>query len=96
MKAILRGAAAIFGFFFGRLNWQAPPWLAAIGRMRREQPRSFWGVLIFLFLAGTVMTGAYYYYESLPKPLRYAVDVEPPGVTPIIDDKPQPQQLSMF
>ncbi len=83
----------IFGMLFGRLEWHAPPWLAAIVRARRERPRRFWGALIGVLLVGAAASGIYYYVQHLPQPLRYAARVNPPGVTPIVDDQPRPQSL---
>ena len=74
---------------FGEFSWTPPVWLRRIGPRR-----VIWGLAVSLVAAGLVAAG-YLYYQSLPKPLRVAMTVRPPGITAIVNDelKPSPVRL---
>ena len=71
----------------GEFSWVPPAWLRRIG-----VGRAGWSLLA-LFVGAGMATGAYLYYQSLPKPLRVTISVEAPGVTAIVDDELEPDPL---
>ena len=75
---------------FGEFSWTPPAWLQRI-----DARRAGWRLLVSLVAAGLVAAG-YLYYQSLPKPLRVAMTVRPPGITAIVNDelKPSPVRLA--
>jgi len=95
MVAMLKGIGSIFKGVFGRLSWQAPPWLVGINGFRRKQAGRFWGGLLTLMFITVAVTGAYLYYENLPKPLRYNAEALSPGVSPIVEGEISPQSLQI-
>ena len=76
---------------FGEFSWTPPAWLQRI-----DARHAGWRLLVSLGLAGLVAAG-YLYYQSLPKPLRVAITVRPPGITAIVNDelKPGPARLRL-
>ncbi len=74
---------------FGEFSWTPPGWLQRIGTRRVG-----WGLLVSLGVTGLVAAG-YLYYQSLPKPLRVAITVRPPGLTAIAGDTLRPAQVRL-
>ena len=73
----------------GRLSWSAPPWLSAIGSLIGRHPRAS---ALAILLAVSAAAG-YYAYRQLPIPLQYLATAEAPGLSQIVDDELQPQNL---
>ncbi|MEJ2590779.1 MAG: alpha-2-macroglobulin [Candidatus Thiodiazotropha sp.] len=67
---------------FGRLGWQAPPWLHAGGRLIGRHPRS----AALSVLLGVIAATGYFAYQQMPKPLQYLATVDAPGLTRVVDD----------
>ena len=65
----------------GEFSWRPPAWLLRVG-LRRVG----YGALAFVGLLA-LAAGGYFYYQSLPKPLRVAVDVDTPGISRIQRDE---------
>ena len=64
----------------GEFAWRPPAWLLRVGLRRLGYGAlAFVGVLV-------LAAGGYFYYQSLPKPLRVTVDVDPPGISRIERD----------
>ena len=80
---------ALCAAVLGEFSWVPPAWLRRIGVRRAG-----WSLLA-LSVGAAVATGAFLYYQSLPKPLRVTISVEAPGVTPIVDDEPEPDPLRL-
>ncbi len=88
-----------FVFLLGRLTYEPPPWLRALGqriaaagrlvRARRPVAVALVGGLVLLSVGGTL---GLRWYRSRPKPLTVTVVVTPPGLTPIAE-RPQPRAL---
>ncbi len=74
---------------FGEFSWTPPVWLQRIGTHRAG-----WGLLALLGVTGLVAAG-YLYYQSLPKPLRVAIAVKPPGITAIVDGELAPAPVRL-
>ena len=72
---------ALVAAAFGEFSWQPPGWLLQVG-LRRVG----YGALAVVGLLALAV-GGYFFYQSLPKPLRVAVDVDPPGVSRIERDE---------
>jgi hypothetical protein len=95
MKQLLALFGRIFQTFFGRPNWQAPPWLVSLGRLRRERPGRYWGYLLLLGVAAAALGGGYWYYQSLPQPRLLAARLQAPGITPKADVlRPEPLRIT--
>ena len=95
MKQLLTFIGTIFQTFFGRPNWQAPPWLVSLGRRRREHPRRFWGYLLLLVFAVSAGCGGYWYYRSLPQPRMLAARIQAPDITPNAEvPRPEPLRIT--
>ncbi len=77
---------------FGSLSWAPPPWAAALGRLRRTRPGGFWSATVLLLLLLVGAAGGYLYYQQLPKPLVLTAEIEPPGITPNVEN-PRPDLL---
>ena len=75
--------------FFGEFSWSPPAWLRRIGLRRAA-----WSLLASVGLA-VVVAGGVVIYQGLPQPLRTAVVIDPPGVTPIIDGDLVPEPLRL-
>ena len=80
---------ALCAAVLGEFSWVPPAWLRRIGVRRAG-----WSMLA-LFVGAAAATGAYLYYQSLPKPLRVTISVEAPGVTAIVDDELKPDPLRL-
>ena len=87
---------AIFFFFFGSFSWKFPPWLAAIASLinkarqwRKDNKKVFWSGLAGVLL----VMGGYYYYESLPKPVRIEITGTAPSLTEL---KENPEYDSVY
>ena len=80
---------ALCAAVLGEFSWVPPAWLRRIGVRRAG-----WSLLA-LSVGAAVATGAFLYYQSLPKPLRVTISVEAPGVTPIVDDELEPDPLRL-
>lgn len=80
---------ALCAAVLGKLSWIPPAWVQRIGVRRVGFS------LLTLFIGAAVATGAYLYYQSLPKPLRVTISVAAPGVTPIADDELKPDPLRL-
>lgn len=93
MGFIFRAIGKFLAAFFGSLSWEAPPWWRAIRNWRRAHATAFNRSALLVTLIAATGAGAYYYYQSLPEPLRYVATATPPDITPIVNDKPQPQPL---
>ena len=65
----------------GEFSWRPPAWLSRVG-LRRVGC----GALAFVGVLALAV-GGYFYYQSLPKPLRVAADVDPPGISRIERDE---------
>ena len=65
----------------GEFSWHPPAWLSRVG-LRRVG----YGALAFVGVLALAV-GGYFYYQSLPKPLRVAVDIDPPGISRIERDE---------
>lgn len=65
----------------GEFSWRSPTWLLQVGLRRAG-----YGALALVGLLALAV-GGYIYYQNLPKPLRVAVDVDPPGVSRIERDE---------
>lgn len=65
----------------GEFSWRPPAWLLRAG-LRRVG----YGALA-LIGSLALAVGGYFLYQALPKPLRVAVDVDPPGVSRIERDE---------
>ena len=65
----------------GEISWRPPVWLRRLG-LRRVG----YGALASAGVLALAV-GGYFYYQSLPMPLRVAVDVDPPGVSRIDGDE---------
>jgi hypothetical protein len=76
----------------GSFSWTAPPWAAALGRLRREGPGRFWGGLVVLLVLLFGVAAGTLYYQRLPKPLVVTAAIEAPGVTLNVEN-PQPDPL---
>ena len=64
----------------GEFTWRPPAWLVRAGLRRM-------GLGALAVVATIVLTaGGYVYYQGLPKPLRVAVDVQPPELSRIVRD----------
>ena len=74
---------------FGEVSWTPPAWL-----QRVDARRAGWRLLVSLGAAGLVAAG-YLYYQSLPKPLRVAITVRPPGITAIVNDELKPRPIRL-
>lgn len=66
---------------FGEVSWTPPAWLRRV-----DARRAGWRLLALLGVTGLIAAG-YLYYQSLPKPLRVAITVRPPGLTAIVNDE---------
>lgn len=78
------------GFFkavFGTVAWTPPGWARRMGWRRLAVVGG--GIATGAVLVG----GGYYYYRQLPKPLAVGVQVQAPGVTPIVDEELKPEPL---
>ncbi len=71
----------------GDLRWTPPPWARKLG----IRTIGTWMVMLIVLAIGTV--AAYRYYQSLPSPPRVVSTATPPAVSPIVDNKPQPQPV---
>ncbi len=78
MLSILKLPFTILAFFFGRLEWSAPPWLAAIMVFIKRKPKLFVAFLFLLLLA----LGLYIYNQTLPKPISIKATANPVHITP--------------
>ena len=81
--------SAFFKATFGTLTWTPPAWAARLGRGRLA------GVLGGVVSGVLLIAAGYWYYQRLPQPLRVGVQVEAPGVTPVVDDELRPQPLRL-
>src|SRR5688572_17268800 len=88
-------------FLFGKLSWEPPAWLAAVGRglagggrwVGQHRARSLAVAVAFLLLVGgSGLVGRW--YLNRPRPAVVKVIVVPPGPTPVpVDDKLRPRAL---
>ena len=78
-----------FKALLGTFAYAPPAWIERVGRRRIAWMVGGVG------LGAALVGGGYYAYQQLPKPLRVGVQVEAPGITPIVDDelKPMPVRL---
>ncbi len=87
-----------FGIFIGHLvgsfTWSAPPWVAALGRCRKERPKKFWGWLLLLLLLVAGVAIGTLYVLSLPRPVLITASIEAPGLTPNVEN-PRPRNLTI-
>ena len=81
--------SAFFKATFGTLTWTPPAWIARLGRRRLA------GVLGGVAIGALLVVAGTYYYQQLPLPLRVGVQVEAPGITPIVDDELKPLPLRL-
>ena len=86
-------------FLFGRLSWEPPLWIRAVGRGVRGVGGAMVrhpGRTAAAFVALVLLTGGGVYlrrwYQSLPKPLLVQVAVTAPGLTPL-EERRRPQPL---
>ncbi len=91
LAAVCRYLSNLFGSFF----WTAPPWLAALIRVRRERPLRFWaGTVLLLALVFSSVAG-YRIYQQLPKVLALIAEIEAPGVAPNVEElQPDPLRIT--
>ena len=92
MKGIFYHIGNATGWLFGSISWAPPPWLSAIGKVRQNKPKRFYGlsVAVVMIIAGLI--GGYRYYQGLPKPLFITADIDVPDLTPNVE-KAQPDEL---
>ncbi|WP_078119220.1 alpha-2-macroglobulin [Thiosocius teredinicola] len=93
MGFIFRAIGKLLALIFGSLSWQAPPWLRPMTVWRRDHSATFNRSVLVLLLIGIAGGAAYFYYQTLPEPLRYVAAAESPRVTPVVNDELQPQPL---
>ena len=72
----------LVGTVLGEFRWLPPAWVQRVGKRRLG-----W-ILLGLVVAAAIGVGGSLYYRSLPKPLRVVIDVEPPGLSAVVDDEP--------
>ena len=77
------------GKVLGEFRWLPPAW------MRRFGVRRFGWIMLAVMVAGAIAVGGGLYYWSLPEPLRVVVDVEPPGLSAVVDDQLVPEPLRL-
>ena len=75
---------AFVEILFGEFSWSPPGWLRRLG-VRRVG----WGALSAAVIIALAVSG-YFYYQSLPKPLQVVIEVTPPEISAIVDEKPEP------
>lgn len=94
------GLGWLFRQLFGDLDWQAPPWLDAIGngfaragRTVRANPRRSLavGAVLLALIGGGIW--AYRWYQAQPKPVETHFKVNPPALTTWDNGKPIIQNL---
>ena len=73
---------------FGSFDYTPPRWLADPNRRGTATRRA-------LGLALVVAAVAVGYWLTRPAPPNVAVGIEPPPVTPVVDDEPRPQPLAL-
>ena len=74
----------------GTFAYAPPAWIERVGRRRIAWTVGGVG------LGAALVGGGYYAYQQLPKPLRVGVQVEAPGITPIVDDELKPMPLRLL
>ncbi len=79
---------------FGSFTWSAPPWVAGLGRCRKERPGTFWGWLLLALLLVAAAVAGTLYSLSLPRPVLIRAEIEAPGITPNVES-PRPQDLAI-
>jgi hypothetical protein len=89
---MFRAVGSCLSKLFGSLSWTPPAWSAALGRLRRDRPGRFRAGTALLVLVLIGATAGYLYYRQLPRPLVLTAEIEPPGITPNVEN-PQPDSL---
>lgn len=94
MTKLLSAVGRCVSKLAGSLCWTPPPWIAALGRLRRERPGRFWGVLAVTALLLVAAGGGYWYYCQRPRPLLLTAEIDAPGLTANIEEaRPDPLRL---
>ncbi|MEJ2201357.1 MAG: MG2 domain-containing protein, partial [Desulfuromonadaceae bacterium] len=80
----------------GSFRWNAPPWLQSLNRLRRERPVVFvgWLLLLLLLSIGTFVLARYLLHR--PGPVLVQALIEPPGLTPNVEDAAPPHLVVDF
>ena len=101
IRSLIRG-------IFGSWSYQVPAWLGwsfhflrngflhiyGLARAKAtEHPRRAKQAGVGIVIAGIVLTGAYIWYESLPKPVEASFSISSPGRTRIEDPRAKPDPL---
>ena len=74
---------------FGTFAYTPPAWIERVGSKR------FALTIGSTAIGAALVVGGYCIYQQLPKPLRVGVQVEAPGITPIVDDELEPLPLRL-
>jgi len=82
IKRILLYPFTLLSYIFGKFSWSSPPWLASIGKLVKNKPAYFYG-LMFLAATGFVL---WIYFDSLPKPVMVKALIENIQITPNYDN----------
>lgn len=96
----LHGLAIVLRGIFGRLSWQAPPWLQALQRLSEQgidwircHRRAALIGFSSLLLLGAVIGGGWYAWSLMPKPELVSLNFIPPERTPLEQENPKPARL---
>lgn len=100
----------LLSLILGGFRWTPPFWLSKILNLiamgyhssqrwlvakRRQSPRAFYGTVLATLLLVAGGFGGWRYYESLPKPERFAVSLQSLNATPLYENAiPQPLVLT--
>ncbi len=72
------------GRWFGKISYSPPPWMRAIGTLRKNRPAFFWLLVISLIVAVAVVG----YLLTRPGPVQVAAVIAPPHLPADGEDPP--------
>jgi alpha-2-macroglobulin len=68
MKRFHELVISVLNSIFGKLSWQAPPWAISIYQYRKNNVRSFYGIVALILCLAVIGTGGYLYIKYRPLP----------------------------
>jgi alpha-2-macroglobulin len=82
LATCITAIATFFHFLFGKLSWNAPPWIKYLHSKAVASPKSFWGKTIVVIVVFTALAYALHWYQHRPQPEQIIAQITPPKIMP--------------